>query len=309
MYQQMRQPESDHTLLNAFATRQCQRAFAELVARHGAMVYSAALRQVRRRDLADDVAQAVFLLLAQRASSLSSDLVLAAWLHKTCRYVALNALKMERRRERHERQAATMARTVNHPAQNNPAGWSSLWPILDEGIEKLGEPDRTAIVLRFLESRPLAEVGRQLGVSEDAAGMRVSRALERLRAFYHRRGIGLSTANLGVVLGLHLPHAMPPKLSAIVTHSSTLSHSMASAGSTRAAQLVRNMNRTLAWESARSAALALLTAAAVFLLLSVGVQWWITPSEPPAFSTQIALAEATPAPASRWMESHPLALP
>lgn len=302
---QMRPPESDHTLLDAFAKRQCQRSFARLVERHGAMVYSAALRQVRRRDLADDVTQAVFLLLAQRAGSISSNIVLAAWLHKTCRYVCLNALKMERRRTKHEQQAATMARE-----ENKAAGWSSLWPVLDESIEKLSDADRTAIVLRFLEQRSLAEVGRELGVSEDAAGMRVSRALERLRVFFHRRGIGLSTANLGIVLGLQLPHAMPPEIAAIASRASA--STLTAPGPTvspRAMELARDMNRAIAWEATRSAALALVTAAAVFALLCSVATWWVTPADRSADRMPVAIAEASPPSTPLWTGASRFALP
>lgn len=307
MYQQMRQPESDHTLLNAFATRHCQRAFALLVDRHGAMVYSAALRQVRRRDLADDVTQAVFLVLAQRAGSIPPRVPVGAWLHKTCRYIALNALKVERRRSQHER-AAIMAQQ-----QNKAAGWSSLWPILDEGIEHLADADKTAIVLRFLEQRSLAEVGEQMGVSEDAAGMRVSRALERLRAFFHRRGIGLSTANLGVVLGLQLPSTMSPHLANIVSHPSAAPMGAFTAEasptiSTRAIELARHMDRALKWDAARSAAITLVAAAAVFVFLCTVAQWWVSPTQPPAVRDEIAMAEP-PAPSSDWMTLRALAVP
>lgn len=312
MYRQMRQPESDHTLLNAFATRQCQRAFAELVQRHGAMVFSAALRQVRRRDLAEDVTQAVFLVLAQRAGSISSGIPLAAWLHKTCRYTALNALKMERRRARYEQQAAQMAQQQTQPAGTpSTAGWSALWPILDEGIERLSDADRSAIVLRFLEQRPLADVGRQMGVSEDAAGMRVSRALERLRAYFHRRGIGLSTANLGVVLGAQLPSQMSARLADIVsTAPATPPGAAIAAGpSTLALELAQQMDSTLAWQSARAGLLTVATAAAVFALLCGATSWWVTPPRPAAYAPPMEFADASSMPRTIWVASSPMALP
>lgn len=307
---QMRPPESDHTLLQAFARRQCQRSFAALVERHGPMVYSAALRQVRRADLADDVTQAVFLVLAERAGQIGPAIVLAAWLHKTCRYVSLNALKMERRRAKYEQRAATMA-----PQRDRTSGWAGLWPLLDESIDALGDPDRNAIVLRFLEQRSLAEIGKELGVSEDAAGMRISRALERLRAIVQRRGVGLSGANLGIVLGLEMPRDLPQGVAAFASRVSesaggSATMTFASRGvSERAAQLAGDMNRALAWQAVGSGAMAFVASAAVFALLLLAAHWWVSPPARPAATDTVLMADASPAPPPLWKQIGPMALP
>ena len=105
--------------------------------------------------LAEEVCQAVFVILARKAAALPDHIVLAAWLHKTARYAALNALKIERRRRIHERKAAEMAMEL----RNSGPGWVGLEPVLDECIARLPENDRAAIVLRFFQKRSIADVG------------------------------------------------------------------------------------------------------------------------------------------------------
>src|SRR5205823_12180235 len=116
-----------------------------------------------------------------------------------------NALKIERRRRIHERKAAQMAMEL----RNQRPGWPSLEPVLDEGIAKLPENDRAAIMLRFFEKRSVADVGSALGVSEDAAGMRISRALDKLRAFFTRRGVAASSALIATLIVRNAVHAAP----------------------------------------------------------------------------------------------------
>jgi RNA polymerase sigma factor (sigma-70 family) len=194
-------PRDDHTLLRAYVERRDESAFAELVARHADMVYASALRQVGRNALAEDVTQAVFILLARKASGISERVVVAAWLHKATRYTALNAMKIEQRRRAHERrageQAAAAALRRNAPAGANAnVSWAQGAVLLDEGVARLGGKDREAIVLRFLERRSFAEVATALHVSEEAAQMRVNRAIEKLRVFFRRHGLAVTAVSL-----------------------------------------------------------------------------------------------------------------
>jgi hypothetical protein len=180
--------------------------------------------------------------------------VLAAWLHKTARYAALNALKIERRRRIHERKAAEMAMEL----RNNAPLLLEMEPALDEGIARLGETDRAAIMLRFFEKRSVADVGSALGVSEDAAGMRISRALEKLRTFFYRRGVITSTAIIGSAMLRNGVQAAPAGLqAAIAGHTARIAG--ASAGAYGAAPLVRGALRMMFWEKVRVAAVVLVT--------------------------------------------------
>src|SRR3954470_23733702 len=206
-------------LLQKYALQGDQRAFAQVVSEHVDMVYSACLRQVGDKHLAEEVTQAVFVILARKAGTLGDHIVLAAWLHKTARYAALNAMKIERRRRIHERKAAEMAMEL----RKNGPGWVGLEPVLDEGIARLSENDRAAIMLRFFEKRSIADVGSALGVSQDAAGMRISRAIDKLRSFFSRRGVSATGAVLGTLMLRNGVQAAPAGLqAAIAGHVSTI---------------------------------------------------------------------------------------
>ena len=193
--------EADWQRLQRYAHGDDQRAFAELVDAHVGLVYAAALRQVRSPELAEEVTQAVFILLARKAGTMGRQVILAAWLHRTAFYVARNTLKAAARRRRHERRAAA-AVVEAFDSDGRPAGptWQRLAPALDAGVAGLREADRQAIVLRFFQRQTLAEVGRAMGISEDAAQMRVSRAVAKLRAFFARAGVTLDTCSLANVI-------------------------------------------------------------------------------------------------------------
>jgi RNA polymerase sigma factor (sigma-70 family) len=208
----MTQVTQDWPLLREYVERGSEQAFAKLVASYVDMVYSAALRQVRRRDLAEEVTQVVFIILARKASTLKPDVMLPAWLHKTARYTAANVLKVQARRTAHERKAAQMAADYLRV----DSSWEKLSPVLDEGIARLNERERAAILLRFFQHKSLAETGQALGVSEDAAGMRVSRALEKLRAFFRSRGVAMPAAALGGVISANSVHAAPAAFKGVV---------------------------------------------------------------------------------------------
>src|SRR5690349_8581506 len=87
--------------------------------------------------------------------------------------------------------------------------WEAVSPLLDEAICQLGQDDRAAILLRFFEERDFRSVGQALGSSEDAARMRVQRALEKLHRLLQQRGIQFSTAALGSALAGHAVSAAP----------------------------------------------------------------------------------------------------
>ncbi len=194
--------DADWQRLQRFAHDGDERAFAAVVNGHVGLVYAAALRQVRSPELAEEVTQAVFILLASKAATLGRDVILPAWLHRSAFYVARNTVKQAARRRRHERRAAAAVAEAYLADGGRPAGptWQRLAPALDAGVAALRELDRQAIVLRFFHRQTLAEVGRAMGISEDAAQMRVSRAVVKLRAFFARAGVTLDTCSLANVI-------------------------------------------------------------------------------------------------------------
>ena len=195
---------NDWQLLQDYAKRGSEAAFRALVQRHLGCIHAAAQRQVNDSQLAEEVTQAVFILLARKAGSFGREVVLPGWLFRTTRFVAARAVRSERRRQQREREAFEMQQ-IQSPKSTSPAPS----PLLDEALARLGERDRNAVLLRFAHDQSLREVGAQLGVSEEAAKKRVSRALERLRSFFAGRGFAVSVAALAGVLSQSLAQAGP----------------------------------------------------------------------------------------------------
>jgi RNA polymerase sigma factor (sigma-70 family) len=202
----------DMQLLQEYASGRSEEAFTALVSRHINLVYSAALRSVNNPSQAEEITQSVFLTLARKSGALRRGTLLSGWLYQTARLTASNFLRTETRRLRREHQAHIQS-TMNDP---EPETWTRVGPLLEEAMAQLNENDRNAIVLRFFEGKPLNEVGHALGASEDAAKMRVSRALDKLRAFFHRRGITVPAAALAAAISENSIQAVPAGLAASV---------------------------------------------------------------------------------------------
>ncbi len=204
----------------AAAAPDAQAAFAALVARHLDLVYAVALRTVRSPALAADVAQSVFFDLARTAPRYPADTPVVAWLHVVTRRTAIDLVRAESRRAAREHAASTDAALAPAPSASAPSpDGPRLEPLLDEAVASLAPADRTAILLRFFENRSLREVGAALGLSDDAAQKRVARALDRLRTFFVRRGLPLSSAALAAELGAAVVPAAPAALAAAITAS------------------------------------------------------------------------------------------
>ena len=211
------QPTDDGVLLRQYAENHSDEAFAALVARHVNLVYSVAVRCVGDPHQAEEVAQVVFILLARKAQ-LRHDKALSSWLFQTTRLTASNFVRSETRRHRRELEAH-MRSVLNDPGNDL---WPRIAPMLDDAVAELNETDRHAILLRFYEGRNLREVGAALGASEDAAEKRVSRAVEKLRAIFAKRGVTVGTSGLVVVISANAVQAAPVGLAVAISTAAAL---------------------------------------------------------------------------------------
>jgi len=209
----------NHNWLAEYVQTGSDAAFRELVTRYVDLVYSTALRLVGGdTHRAEDVTQIVFVNLARGARTLPRDVKLGGWLHRDTCFTASTLMRGERRRQSRERQAAEMNALQN----NSEADYSLVAPVLDEAINELEEADRTAVLLRFFEQRDFHSVGQALGSNEDAARMRVTRALEKLEGFLKRRGVTTTASSLGVVLSANAVQAAPLGLAVTISTAAAL---------------------------------------------------------------------------------------
>jgi len=194
-------------LLQAFREKRSESAFTELVRRYAGLVYSVAKRRVTNPTLAEDITQLVFIRLAKTPPPAKSPGELAAWLHRITVNVTIDTWRSESRRRNREQQATLMETVL---PDNN--AWEELAPDLDNALDQLTTDDRETLLLRFFQQKTMRDVGTALGISEDAAKMRVSRAIDRLRSQLNLRTATLSVTVLGTLLAERSVEAVPHQL-------------------------------------------------------------------------------------------------
>lgn len=278
---------SDWQLIQAYTEDRSEAAFTELVERHLNWVYSAALRQVGNAHLAEDVAQSVFILLARKAKDLRPGTLLNGWLFRTTCFVAARALRSEQRRHHREEAALTMTCTTCAHPEDPDRVWEQLTPHLDQAVAALSDMDRHAILLRYYEKQPMREVGQRLGINEEAAKKRVSRAVDKLREFLAGRGVTLGSAALAAMLGENTVRVAEAALaSSIVKTAITSSASMA--------VLPHLARETLsAWRWARirlAASFAAMVATGFFLVVNLVLSRTVSSPVPVLLSVEVAKA-------------------
>jgi RNA polymerase sigma factor (sigma-70 family) len=213
---------TDADLLRRYTEDRSEPAFAEIVQRHLNLVYFAALRQVGGdTHRAQEVAQSVFTDLARKAATLTGRATLTGWLHTSTRFAAAKARRADFSRQQYELEASTMNALLSDP--DPAAEWERLRPMIDDALHELDDRDRDAVLLRFFEGRPFADIGAALRLSDDAARMRVERALDKLRAALARRGVTSTSASRPFLPTKSVPRRRPaspprspPRLSRLV---------------------------------------------------------------------------------------------
>ncbi len=171
-----------------------------VVRTHAEWVHACANRRVGNEAMAEDVTQAVFILFWRRRRRLGKELKVTGWLYRAVRYCAADALRDKRIRERHEREAA-MAGLRDRGS--GAATWNEVSPELEQAVDRLGEADRAAVLLRFYRQMSFAQVGQSLGIGEEAARKRVERAVGKLREKLSGTGVEVEAGSLGAMVLAH----------------------------------------------------------------------------------------------------------
>ena len=237
----------DISLLREYVNHESEDAFAAVVARHVNKVYSIALRHARNRNQAEEITQAVFVILARKARRLDTQVILAGWLCRTAQLTAVTFVRSETRRARREQEAYMQ----NSSVETDSDVWPQIEPLLDAAMAGLSKADHHALVLRFFDGKSMREVGAALGASEDAAKMRVNRAVEKLRLFFSRRGIVVSVAILTAAISANSVQAAPATLAKTAT---TLALAKGATAST--STLIKGVLKIMAWTKAKTAIVA-----------------------------------------------------
>lgn len=254
----------DGALLRQYVRHGSQAAFGEIMKRHLALVYGVCLREVGDPQMAEDVTQGVFLVLARKAASLEKHATLTGWLFRTACLASKDALRRERRRRRREREAAQSVGPAP-PPHDLP---------LNGALDALKPADREAVLLRFFEGLSFQETGQTLGVSEDAAQKRVARAVERMRRYITQHETAVSVAILTGLLNAEATRSAPAYCLTPLLHIDPVSDFNLAAGTlfgTRAYHIAQGVLRTMKAKSALTTAGVGVLAVAATSLLMAGV--------------------------------------
>ncbi len=273
---------SDTELLRQYAEQHSEAAFETLVARHVNLVYSAAYRKTGNCHTAEEITQAVFIILAKKACSLRRETILPGWLYQAARLTASNFLRHEIRRARREQEASMPSLSPE------PEIWPQIVPLLEDAMGRLNEKERNAIILRFFEGKSFQEIGASLGASENAAKKRVAYSLEKLRVFFAKRGVNSTTAIIAGAISGNSIQTAPVGLAKTI---SVVALAKGAAASTSTLILVKGALKIMAWTKAKTA-IAVGVAAVIAGAGTCLVYHWATAhasSSKPAFADSVPI--------------------
>lgn len=220
--------EYSRRLLRSYVRKGSEEAFSRLVDRYLRLVYTTCLREIRDPDLASDATQATFLILARKSNNLKIDKSMASWLFATAFNVSRSLKRQEMRRLQLEKQISSSG---NIPITNIDESQDKqfILDLLNRAMKKLGNHEIALLEMRFYQEYSLQEIGKVLGVSEDAARKRVVRAIEHLRKAYRQLGVTVTAMVLIDLFSQQGALSMPSDIAVTITSvaSGSLSCSLA----------------------------------------------------------------------------------
>jgi RNA polymerase sigma factor (sigma-70 family) len=237
----------DWKLLNEYAARNSEDAFRTLVDRYAALVYHVALRQLGNPQSAEEVTQGVFIALAQKAGKISRRTVLSGWLFRATRFAVLNLVRDENCRRSYEHEALTMQ--ITSDSNEADSVWEQILPHLDDALDRLSQSDRELVLIRFFGSKSYKEVAQVLGITEDTAKKRLSRAIEKLRAFFTRRGVVVPSISLTIAFAAFGAQAAP---SGLVSSVAAAALSKGTIGAASTLTLAKGILKLMVWAKAKT---------------------------------------------------------
>ena len=249
----MSKATEEHQWLAKFAESGCEQSFRALVERYSPIVRSVARRRTGREDLADDVTQAVFIVLAKKAGSIRSTQPLSAWLYRVTRYASIDALRRQAARQRHENEASKMGTSQDQPEQH--AQWQEVQEHLELAVDKLGRSERQVILMRYYENRTLNEIATHQHTSVATVHRRCERALKKMRRYLSGRRVVLPATVLGSYLSTHAVQAAPAGTAAGIT-TTTIASLNGTAGLTGSVGIAKGVITTMTMVNLKIAAAA-----------------------------------------------------
>src|SRR5262245_26211151 len=277
---------TDLELLSQYTRDQSRQALEELIRRHAPWVHAVATRRVGDPHLAQDVMQAVFLVLATKPPKITSESGLPGWLFGVACNASNQALRRETRLKRREKAFAMEHQEAAQNDEMSQQQWDELAPQLDVAVQSLGEEDRSAVLLRFYQQKSHADVAAALGVSEEAARKRVSRAVAKLRETLLSRGVTVPV--IGILVTALESHTVPQVSAAVIQSALAIA---SGAAASQAAVIAKGAVVMAMWSKAKVA----VAACVALAVLGTGAGVAIHLSQARAQPAPVAQVQSAPA--------------
>lgn len=286
---------SDAQLLADFLATGHAEPLAEVVRRHTPMVYTVARRVTNSAQDAEDVVQAVSMILATQARKLLASPSIAGWLYQVTRRAALDLRKSGTRRQLRESEYVRQRDDVlTNPSPMAQQVDEETIRLLHAAVHELPSDCREAVLLCHLEQKTQQQAAAELRCSQRTISDRLYKAYRLLHKILKQRGVMLSLSAVAALLAREgaVAAATSPSVTAagIAAAYAAAGHSTLGAGtvSSTAVALAKSVNGKIALGSAAKTAATTLVALVVVTAGIFGAYLWLKPSPPPVAAVAAA---------------------